>query len=74
VNGEIIVRVADFRAGANTDVLMTIGLGSCVAVVLHDATARVGGLAHVLLPSQALSGRTTTRPSSRRPRFHGCWS
>jgi chemotaxis protein CheD len=55
VNGEIIVRVADLRVGANTDVLMTIGLGSCVAVVLHDATARVGGLAHVLLPSQALS-------------------
>jgi chemotaxis protein CheD len=55
VNGEIIVRVADLRVGANDDVLVTIGLGSCVAVVLYDATAKVGGLAHVLLPSQALS-------------------
>jgi chemotaxis protein CheD len=55
VNGEIIVRVADLRVGAQDDVLMTIGLGSCVAIVLHDATAKVGGLAHVLLPSQALS-------------------
>lgn len=55
MNGEIIVRVADLRVGANDDVLVTIGLGSCVAVVLHDATAKVGGLAHVLLPSQALS-------------------
>jgi len=55
VNGEIIVRVADLRVGANADVLVTIGLGSCVAVLLHDATAKVGGLAHVLLPSQALS-------------------
>ena len=35
--------------------LVTIGLGSCVAIVLYDAAARVGGLAHVLLPSPALS-------------------
>jgi chemotaxis protein CheD len=49
------VRVADLRVGANDDVLVTIGLGSCVAIMLHDATAKVGGLAHVLLPSQALS-------------------
>jgi chemotaxis protein CheD len=55
VSGEIIVRVADLRVGANDDVLVTIGLGSCVAIMLHDATAKVGGLAHVLLPSQALS-------------------
>jgi chemotaxis protein CheD len=55
VNGAIIVRVADLRVGASGDVLMTIGLGSCVAIVLHDAEAKVGGLAHVLLPSPALS-------------------
>ena len=55
MSGEIIVRVADLRVGANDDVLVTIGLGSCVAIMLHDATAKVGGLAHVLLPSQALS-------------------
>ena len=55
MNGAIIVRVADLRVGASGDVLMTIGLGSCVAIVLHDAEAKVGGLAHVLLPSPALS-------------------
>jgi chemotaxis protein CheD len=55
VNGEIIVQVADLRVGSNHDVLVTIGLGSCVAVVLHDPVAKVGGLAHVLLPSPALS-------------------
>jgi chemotaxis protein CheD len=70
VSGEIIVRVADLRVGANDDVLVTIGLGSCVAIMLHDATAKVGGLAHVLLPSQAL----TIRPSSRRQRFRACWT
>jgi chemotaxis protein CheD len=55
VKGEIIVKVADLRFGTGKDILVTIGLGSCVAIVLYDATARVGGLAHVLLPTPALS-------------------
>ena len=55
MSGQIIVRVADLRVGTNHDVLVTIGLGSCVAIVLHDPAAKVGGLAHVLLPSPALS-------------------
>ena len=52
---ELVVRVADLRVGVGDDVLVTLGLGSCVAIVLHDREARVGGLAHVLLPSPALS-------------------
>ena len=52
---DIIVRVADLNVGAADDILTTVGLGSCVAVILYDATARIGGLAHVLLPSPALS-------------------
>jgi chemotaxis protein CheD len=62
VNGEIIVRVADLRVGSEQDVLVTIGLGSCVAVVLHDPVAKVGGLAHILLPSPAL-GRKDDSPA-----------
>ena len=54
-HGEIIVRVADLRIGTGQDVLVTVGLGSCVAILLYDPGARVGGLAHILLPSQALS-------------------
>lgn len=52
---DLLVRVADFRAAGPGCALVTVGLGSCVAVLLHDAEARVGGLAHVLLPSPALS-------------------
>jgi chemotaxis protein CheD len=59
---EIIVRVADLRAGIRGDVLVTIGLGSCVAIMLYDAAAEVGGLAHVLLPSPALT-RGATNPA-----------
>ena len=52
--GEIRVSVADYAVSAR-GTISTIGLGSCVAIVLHDAAARVGGLAHVLLPSVSMS-------------------
>jgi chemotaxis protein CheD len=52
---EIIVRVADMRIGVANDVLVTVGLGSCVAILLHDPVVGIGGLAHVLLPSPALT-------------------
>jgi chemotaxis protein CheD len=52
---EVVVRVADLRCGLADDTLVTVGLGSCVAILLYDAQARVGGMAHILLPSPALS-------------------
>lgn len=52
---DIIVRVADLQVAGPGHRIVTVGLGSCVAIVLHDPVARIGGLAHVLLPSPALS-------------------
>ncbi|MFI5230290.1 MAG: chemotaxis protein CheD [Gemmatimonadales bacterium] len=51
---EIRVKVADY-AVASAGMISTIGLGSCVAIVLYDAVARVGGLAHVLLPNESMA-------------------
>jgi chemotaxis protein CheD len=59
---EIVVKVADLRVGGAGDQLVTVGLGSCIAIVLHDGTACVGGLAHVLLPS-AVSSRQDGNPA-----------
>jgi chemotaxis protein CheD len=59
---ELVVRVADLRVGVAEDILVTVGLGSCVAIALYDAEARIGGLAHVLLPSPALA-RGDTNPA-----------
>jgi chemotaxis protein CheD len=42
--------------------LACLGLGSCVALILDDRDARVGGLAHVVLPSPSLS-RERTNPA-----------
>ncbi len=32
------------------DTLTTLGLGSCVGIVLYDRVRRIGGLSHILLP------------------------
>lgn len=42
---------------SGTETLMTVGLGSCVAVVLDDPIARVGGVAHVVLPGSTRGER-----------------
>lgn len=49
------VGIADLAVAQGEGTLSTLGLGSCVAIVLYDAEARVGGLAHVLLPEPAMS-------------------
>ncbi len=49
------MRVADWAVDAGDVVLVTLGLGSCVAVALYDPAARAGGLVHLLLPSPALA-------------------
>lgn len=46
----IIVRVGDLRVAGSGAVLVTVGVGSCVAIALYDPGTRTGGLAHALLP------------------------
>lgn len=36
-------------------VLVTLGLGSCVAVCIYDFFFKVGGMAHIMLPDSSLS-------------------
>jgi chemotaxis protein CheD len=52
---ETVVKVADWAADRAGTVLVTLGLGSCVAIMVFDAKARVGAMAHVLLPSKSLA-------------------
>lgn len=54
---QITVGIADLAVAAGDMTLVTVGLGSCVAIALHDAASAVGGLAHVLLPHAALSSQ-----------------
>jgi chemotaxis protein CheD len=52
---EIVVRVSDMAVATADEVLVTVGLGSCVAIMLYDPDTKIGGLAHILLPSKALT-------------------
>ena len=49
------MKVADWAVESGEATIITLGLGSCVACVLYDAEAKVGGLAHILLPSATLA-------------------
>lgn len=59
---ERLVKVADWAVDRGDVVLVTLGLGSCVAIMLHDPEAKAGGMAHVLLPSRSLA-RDATNPA-----------
>ena len=57
----IRVKVADYAVARGDAIIATIGLGSCVAIAVYDSTARVGGLAHILLPNEGMSRDTHNR-------------
>lgn len=46
----IKVGMADLNVAKDPGVLTTLGLGSCVGIALYDATTKIGGLAHIMLP------------------------
>ncbi|MEP7380117.1 MAG: chemotaxis protein CheD [Gemmatimonadota bacterium] len=56
------VNVGDAAALLERGMLSSVGLGSCVALVLYDRASSIGGLAHILLPHEALS-RAPGKPS-----------
>ena len=59
---EHIVRVADWAAERGSGTIVTLGLGSCVAIMLHDPGVPAAAMAHVLLPSKSLA-RDHTNPA-----------
>lgn len=47
---KIRVKIAEFKLARDGEILACYGLGSCVGISLYDRAAKVGGLAHILLP------------------------
>ncbi len=54
--------MAEYKAAKSPATLITLGLGSCVGVVLYDSFAKIGGLAHVMLPDSNLSSKKDYNP------------
>lgn len=46
----IKVGMADLNTATCPNALTTLGLGSCVGIVLFDPVKKIGGMAHVMLP------------------------
>lgn len=61
---QIIVDIADMKASDDPEVtLVTYSLGSCLGVTIYDPVARVGGMAHFMLPLSTLNGdKAVSRP------------
>ena len=49
--GVIVVGMADLKVAKSPDILTTLGLGSCVGVTLYDKVKKIGGMAHIMLPT-----------------------
>lgn len=47
----IKVGMADLNVSKAPGIITTLGLGSCVGITLYDKYNKIGGLAHIMLPS-----------------------
>ena len=63
----IQVGIAELEVAQAPVTLVALALGSCVAVILHDPVAKIGGLAHVLLPSPGIGRPRPEQPARFAP-------
>ena len=59
---EFFVDVATLQVAGNPARLKCLGLGSCLGIALYEHRARIGGLAHAMLPLFEL-GRNKRNPA-----------
>ncbi len=45
--------MAEYKVVTSPALLTSIGLGSCIGLVLYDAINKIGALAHIMLPKQS---------------------
>ena len=57
----IVVGVNALETGSATGVLITYGLGSCIAVILFDPGSGVGAMCHYMLPDSAQDPRRAAK-------------
>ncbi len=48
--GKKIIGIAEIHADVAPNVIVTLGLGSCVGATLYDPVKKVGGMVHIMLP------------------------
>ncbi len=53
---EVRVNMAELKA-ENKPVELVTSVGSCIAICIHDAMKKCGGLAHIMLPDSSIAPR-----------------
>lgn len=51
MDNNIKIGMADYKVGERDNILVTLGLGSCVGVIIYDSANKIAGMAHIMLPS-----------------------
>ncbi len=46
------VKIGELVVGQNEGVLASVGVGSCVIILLYHPPTRIGGIAHIILPAK----------------------
>lgn len=57
----IRVGMADFKLCRSPQKISTLGLGSCLGVVLYDRTTKICGLAHIMMPDSSQISQNANR-------------
>jgi chemotaxis protein CheD len=61
----IVIGVGDYAVSADPEgVLVTYALGSCIALMIHDPKACVGGLLHFMLPESKIDAEKAQKNPS----------
>lgn len=47
----ITLGIAELRVAQSPDKLVTLGLGSCVGLVIYDPVSKISGMIHIMLPT-----------------------
>ena len=58
----ITVGISDLNIAQAPDILVTYALGSCIGICLYDATCKMAGLSHIMLPSAAQAPNVANQP------------
>ena len=51
---DIKVGISDYQISQAPNKMLTLGLGSCIAIFIYDEALGVGGLSHIMLPDSGL--------------------
>lgn len=57
----ITIGVAEQKIASSPDKIVTLGLGSCIGLVLYDSMTKIGGMVHIMLPTATAHSSVTNR-------------